>query len=165
MENEVFCDMVVREASKRDIAAMASNHRKMFAEIWEQKGRYLEPARAVELESAYALKLADELEMANCKAWVVEDKGAIVASGAISIVSFVPNPIDLSPRVAYLHSMFTEKSHRGHKCAERIVGKMIDYCKSQGIRRIMLNASDAGRPVYQKLGFHDLTDMMRLLVS
>ena len=62
-------------------------------------------------------KLETELESEICKAWIIEDEGKIIASGAVTFVSFVPNPSDLSPRVAYLHSMYTEKSHRNKKCA------------------------------------------------
>ena len=164
-EDFPFFDMVVREASKSDIPKLALYHRKMFEEIWALKGDCLDPARAVEVESAYALKLANEMETATCRAWVIEDRGEIVASGAISIVSFVPNPVDLSPKVAYLHSMYTEKTHRSRKCAEHLVRKIIEQCKVIGIRRIMLSASDAGKPVYQKMGFDSMADMMKLFVS
>ena len=45
--------MNVQDASLDDIAILAIHHRKMFKEIWEQKGLRIETAIAKELESAY----------------------------------------------------------------------------------------------------------------
>ena len=157
--------MLLREASSGDIAILAMHHRKMFEEIWEQKGEPLGITRADEIENAYTKKLDLELGSGICKAWVIEDEGKIVSSGAITFVSFVPNPSDLSSRVGYLHSMYTEKSGRNKKCAQRIILKAISHCKAQGIMRIILNASDAGQPVYQKMGFRSAPDILRLYLE
>lgn len=154
----------IREASENDISFMATHHKEMFKEIWEQKGEHLDTERASEVENAYAHKLAMEMGGGICKAWVVEDEGRIISSGAITFISLAPNPSDLSSKVAYLHSMYTEKSHRNRKHAQRIVNTMIEYCRANGIKRILLNASDAGKPVYQKIGFRSAPDTMRLLV-
>lgn len=157
--------MRIREASSGDISIMAAHHGKMFIEIWEQKGEHLQTTRIAEIEKAYTRKLATEMENGTCKAWVIEDKGKIVSSGAITFVSFVPNPLDLSSKVAYLHSMYTERSHRNKKCAQRIIQSAITYCSSNGIKRVLLNASDAGQPVYHKIGFRSAPDTMRLLIE
>lgn len=159
------CEPAVREASPRDIPVLAAHHSRMFAEIWQQNGESLDPRRAVALEEAYAAKLAADLATGICRAWVIEDRGGIVASGAISIASLVPTPADLSPKVAYLHSIYTEKPYRGRKYAQAIVLTILEFCRVYGIRRLMLNASDAGRSVYEKLGFRPVADMMRLAIT
>jgi GNAT superfamily N-acetyltransferase len=157
--------MHLREASSGDIPIMAKHHRKMFEEICERKGERLDPVRALELEKSYARKLGGELISGTCKAWIIEDGGNIISSGGFTIISLVPNPSDVSCKVGYLHSMFTERSHRNRKCAGRILGKVIEYCKSAGIKRILLNASEAGQPIYQKMGFRPALDMMRLIIE
>ncbi|EFK09939.1 acetyltransferase, GNAT family [delta proteobacterium NaphS2] len=134
-------------------------------EIWEKKGDYLDPKRSNEIERAYIAKLEIEMKNGNCIAWVIEDKESVVASGAVTFISLVPNPSDLSSKVAYLHSMYTEKSYRNKKCAQQIIQKAIGLCASQGVKRIMLNASDAGQPVYQKIGFRSAPDTMRLFIA
>ena len=164
LESQI-CEMHLREASGTDISVMAAHHRKMFEEIWERKGEHLDILKAGEIENAYAQKLKTEMESGICKAWVIEEKGRIVSSGAITLVSFVPNPSDLSSQIAYLHSMYTEKSHRNKKCAQRIIHNVIKHCNSNGIKRILLNASDEGRPVYQKIGFRSAPDTMRLFIE
>lgn len=153
------------QASKHDFPALATHHRKMFEEIWENSGRHLETEKADKIQNSYTLKLEVEFEQGICKAWVTEEKERIISSGAITIVSLVPNPFDLSWNVAYLHSMYTEKPHRNKKCAQGIISAIISYCKSNGIRRIILNSSDEGQPVYQKFGFRSTPDTMRLFIE
>jgi len=89
----------------------------------------------------------------------------IVASGAITIVSLVPTPNDFSSKVAYLHSIYTERAFRGKSFANRIVREALEYCRANGIKRVFLNASDAGRPIYERIGFSSSSDMMRIFVE
>ncbi|MBU1053306.1 MAG: GNAT family N-acetyltransferase [Proteobacteria bacterium] len=137
----------------------------MFEEIWEQKGLKIEIAKTKELESAYADKIIKQIPEGVCKAWVIKNDDEIIASGAITVLSFVPVPSDLSHNIAYLHSMYTEKSHRQNKCAQMIVDRAIQYCKKNGIRRVILNASDAGKPIYEKAGFISSPETMRLFIK
>lgn len=155
----------IREATVSDISLLAIHHRKMFEEIWENKGEDLDSSRFVEIETSYIKKLQSQLQDGSCKAWVIEDEQRIIASGAISIVSFVPTPQDLSSNVAYLHSMYTEKDQRNNHCAKRIIEQALRYCKAHGIKRIILNASEAGRPIYERIGFRSAPETMRLLLE
>ena len=116
-----MAEVHLSEASRDDIPIMAKHHRKMFEEIWERKGEHLNQARALELEKSYAQKLETELMSGTCKAWIIEDGGNIVSSGGVTFISLVPNPSDVSSKVAYIHSMYTERSHRNMKCAQRIL--------------------------------------------
>lgn len=155
----------VREATAGDISVMASHHRRMFEEIWAQKGGSLASDRAEALEQAYGAKLERGMAAGDCRGWVIEACGEVVASGAVSVADLIPTPADLSPKVAYLHSIYTEKSHRGRQCAQRIVETIIEFCRAHGIRRFILNASDAGRPIYERIGFRPAADMMRLIIE
>lgn len=155
----------LREAAEQDIPQMAIHHRLMFEEIWEKRGEQIETCAGREIERAYSSKLSAELPTGSCKAWLIERGNQIVASGAISVVSFVPTPMDFSSRVAYLHSMYTEAGERGKNYASRIVKAALEYCKTNGIKRVILNASEAGRPIYEKIGFASSPEMMRIFVG
>jgi len=158
-------EVVLRDAAERDIPRLGIHHRKMFEEIWERKGENIDISICKGIGKAYRQKLKQELIKGPCKAWVIENEDRIVASGAITIVSFVPTPNDLSSRVAYLHSMYTEKEYRNNNFANRIIEKAIQYCKDHGIKRFFLNASEAGRPIYEKIGFHSAPEIMRLIIE
>lgn len=157
--------MIIREANMGDIPLLARHHRQMFEEIWSSKGGRLQAEAGDDLQAAYATKLADELPSGNCKTWIIEHDGKVVASGGISILNMVPTPQDISSRVAYLHSMYTASEHRKAGCASRIIREAIAYCREHGINRIFLNASDAGRPVYETLGFQTSPETMRIHLS
>ena len=152
-------------ASSKDARQLAVHHRKMFEEIWIAKGLTLERSKADKLEKAYQEKLEKQIPEGTCIAWKIEKKGEMIASGAVSIIPLVPVPFDLDLRVAYLHSIYTEKGHRRQHCARQIVDTAIQYCKANNIKRIRLNASDAGRSIYEKTGFATESDAMRLFVE
>jgi GNAT superfamily N-acetyltransferase len=157
--------MIVQDAAMDDVRILAAHHRKMFEEIWELKGLEIDIDQAKKLESAYLDKITKQIPKEVCKAWVIKNGDVIIASGAITIISFVPVPSDLSPDVAYLHSIYTEKTHRHKKCAQKIVNRAIEYCRENGINRVFLNASDAGKPVYEKAGFASSPETMRLFIK
>jgi len=158
-------EMPIREATENDITQLGIHHRKMFEEIWEKKGERIDNSICEEIEKAYAQKLKQELIDGVCKAWVIENDNKIIASGAITIVSFVPTPNDLTSSVAYLHSMYTEEGYRNRSFANLIIKKSIQYCKEIGIKRVFLNASEAGRPIYEKVGFRPAPETMRLFIE
>jgi GNAT superfamily N-acetyltransferase len=96
---------------------------------------------------------------------VIENGDQIVASGGITIVSFVPTPNDLNSRVAYLHSMYSEKAYRNKNFANRIVKEALQYCKANEIKRVILTASQAGKPIYEKIGFASSPETMRIFIE
>ena len=157
--------MNLQDATTEDIRILAIHHRKMFEEIWEQKGQKIEKVRAEEIEAAYYEKIEKQIPEGTCIAWVVKNDNQIIASGAITIVSFVPVPNDTNHNIAYLHSMYTEKGYRNQKYAQKIVDRAIHYCQKNEISRIVLNASDAGKPIYEKSGFVSSPETMRLFIK
>ena len=153
---------MIRQASEHDIPQLSVHHRKMFEEIWEKKGLHIDNAAGSEMEQAYSRKLSAELPAGSCKSWLIEQGAQVVASGAITIVSFVPTPNDLSSKTAYMHSIYTEPGSRGQNLASRIVLTALEYCKANGIRRVLLSASNAGKPIYERIGFVSSPEMMRI---
>lgn len=137
----------------------------MFEEIWANRGEKISRVLSKGIEKPYVLMFRQQLPDGSCNAWVIEDTGRVIASGAVSFVNYVPTPLDPSCTIAYLHSMYTEKGRRNSQCAARIVRQVLDCCRARGIKRVILNASGTGRPVNEKIGFSRATDMMRLVLE
>lgn len=148
------------QATTSDIPILVNHHRWMFEEIWTFRKWELSKQKLEDMDEAYRLKLESDLDCGICKAWLIKGKEKVLASGAISVASFVPLPTDSSCNVAYLHSIYTEIDHRGKGLAGKIVTAAIDYCKEQGVNRIFLHASEAGRRVYEKIGFQSANNVM-----
>ncbi|MDA8137233.1 MAG: GNAT family N-acetyltransferase [Desulfobacteraceae bacterium] len=155
----------IRPANLEEIPILARHHRRMFEDMWQQKNDRLEPSLARQLESAYQRKLEQQIPEGIYRSWVAEENGGILASGAVTVVSHLPVPIDLNPWMAYIHTIFTEREHRGRGCARRIIEAIIEDCKGRGIRGVILNASAEGRPIYEQIGFQPALDMMRLWIE
>jgi GNAT superfamily N-acetyltransferase len=162
-------DLTVREepririATQDDIPLLARHHRMMFEEIWEQGSKPFDPQAMSVLEQEYTAKLSSEFTSGSCRAWVVQESDRIVSSGAVSIVPYVPTPLDPQIPIAFLHSIYTEKEFRHQHHARRITEEASEYCRNRGIKRLYLFASDAGRPLYASLGFTPVPNMMLLL--
>jgi predicted acetyltransferase len=156
---------LLREAIERDIPQLGIHHRKMVEEIWEKKHKSIDMSIGKKLEIAYVQKLKQELVNGVCKVWVIETEGKIIASGAITIFRYVPTPDNIAGSLAYFHSVYTEMEHRNNGYASSIIAKATQYCIDNEIKRIMLNASEAGRPIYEKYGFQSAPEAMRLVIE
>jgi GNAT superfamily N-acetyltransferase len=154
----------LRQAAREDIPILATHHRLMFEEILDERGGDRDSARLEEVAESYARKLKTQLLDGSCTVWVVEKGQKIVASGGVTIITTVPVPSDPSSQIAYIHSLYTDGPYRKQGLAYRIVKAVLSYCRSIGIRRVILNASHAGKPLYKKLGFEPADNAMRLWI-
>ena len=174
-----------RKATTADAPLLAAHHRKMFEEMRETdedntprdtccgpgstcQGFPLpladSPARPGpdfdRLEQAMHDKLTQQLADGSCTAWIAFQGRDPVASGALTILSTVPVPEDPNPETGFLHSVFTEKSARRQGIGATILDYLLAHCRGRGIRRVQLNASEAGRGLYGKKGFQALEQVM-----
>lgn len=56
-------------------------------------------------------------------------------------------------------NVYTEPAQRGQGLARRLVAMALDYCRAEGIPMAALHASDAGRPIYEAMGFSETGEM------
>ncbi|MBU3916339.1 GNAT family N-acetyltransferase [bacterium] len=153
------------EASIDDIPTLVLHHRRMFEEIWRIRKLELDEQKLKDMDDAYSNKLNEEIITGTCKAWIAKIEDKITTSGAVSIISMVPNPSDSSYKVAYMHSIFTVNEFRNRGIAELVVKRMLVYCKSRNINRVILVASEAGRSIYEKIGFKNNENSMSINVN
>jgi ribosomal protein S18 acetylase RimI-like enzyme len=95
--------------------------------------------------------------------FAVEDDTVLSAAG-MYIMDFPPGPLTFHDKSAYLLNVYTFPEYRGRGLAKQLVQYLIDEAQKRGIRRILLHASDAGRPLYEAMGF-TITNEMRLLLD
>ncbi len=56
-------------------------------------------------------------------------------------------------------NVYTEPPWRGRGIARALMTMLMSWAAAQGYDRVILHASDAGRPLYQSLGFVDSNEM------
>ena len=156
----------LREADERDITVLVEHRWRMAEAIMRERGAAFDAMQAEARKAVYVEYLRRRLADGTVKAWVVEEgatTGTIVASGAVSFLPWVPSWRDSEqPLVGFVHSVFTDEKYRRRGCARQIMAAAIACCRSRGCIHAMLGASDAGRPLYESLGFVPATTMMRL---
>jgi GNAT superfamily N-acetyltransferase len=107
-----------------------------------------------EVDRAFRAWLADMMPAGVYHGWVVvADDREIVAGGAITILPWPPGPQSLLGRVAFAYNVYTEPAHRGFGLARTVMGEVHAWCRKNGVKTIMLNASAAGQPLYESLGY------------
>jgi len=63
---------------------------------------------------------------------------------------------------ATLAGIYVVPGHRRRGIAREVTLQAIEWCKQRGCVYIRLQASDAGRPLYESLGFRTFREMMKL---
>jgi len=154
----------LREATLSDIPVLVNHRHRMFEDMHAPRGIYHAAADLDGMDAAYAQQIQAQLADGSIRAWVIEADGRVVAGSAVLFRDWLPRPSDLTCRLAYLHSVYTEPEHRRRGLARRIVEAAIEACRAQGLRRLMLHASEEGRPLYESLGFLP-TNEMRLALD
>ncbi len=81
------------------------------------------------------------------------DEGQVAGSGCIWIREQPPLPFSQFVEVPYLMSLYTEREFRSRGVARIILKTSIAWCREKGYDRVNLDASEAGRSLYETLGF------------
>ena len=88
-----------------------------------------------------------------------DEQGRVVAGGGVILVAYQPHPLGPQPRRPFVVNMYTEPERRGQGLARRLMARMIAWSREEGYVALFLHASDAGRPLYEELGFKPTNEM------
>jgi len=79
-----------------------------------------------------------------------------VAGSAMACLLRSPYPEVIKPTIrkrGYIWSVYTAPSYRGRGIGTALTERAIQHLKALGCTHVVLHASDAGAPMYEKLGF------------
>jgi len=153
-------EYLIREAKLDDIPVLVCQRRLMWIEVAGVKDQGALEA----MDAAYQRHMEKALPTGTFKAWLAETKkGEIVAGGGISVYEQPPRPQDSTLRYVYMHSVYTEPSHRSRGLARAIMNIMIQWCRENSFKTLTLHAVDASRSLYESLGFTPTTEMRMFL--
>lgn len=95
-------------------------------------------------------------------AYLVFDKDRFVGAGGVSFFQVMPTYHNPSGNKAYIMNMYTNPEYRRRGIAYKMLDMLIRDTKSRGITAISLEATDMGRPLYEKYGFIKMNHEMEL---
>jgi GNAT superfamily N-acetyltransferase len=149
-----------RTATTDDCAVILHHRRSMFEDMQEGTAEDLD--RMIEATAPW---LAQALADGSYRGWLAHDaQGRVVAGGGILASSWPAGPRDPLTRRAIILNVYTEPEARRQGIASRLMLLMIQWLKDQGFSSVALHASDAGRHLYETLGFQP-TNEMRLTIK
>lgn len=150
-------DYRVRVATNADADAIVRHRLDMFAEMGIQMDAAL-------IARAFRNWLDHAMPSGLYRGWVVETAAAeVVAGGGITVLPWPPGPRYSGDRLAFVYNVYTEPAHRRQGLARMVMEAIHAWCRAAGISSLALNASDAGRPLYEALGYRVSHSPMMLL--
>jgi len=87
--------------------------------------------------------------------------GEIIGCGGVCLYYEMPSPDNPSGGCAYLMNIYTCPEFRGQGVGGEIVKWLIFQAKQRGAAKIYLETSVSGRPLYQEIGFFDMSGYMQ----
>lgn len=100
------------------------------------------------------------LENDTHAAYLVYDGDKVIGAGGISFYEVMPTFHNTSGKKAYIMNMYTNPAYRRKGIAGRTLSLLLKEAEDRGISQITLEATQAGRPLYQKYGFVQMQDEM-----
>ena len=116
---------------------------------------------AVEKESYAYYKRA--LETGEHIAYLVYDNEDFIGAGGVSFYQVMPTYHNSTGKKAYIMNMYTAPEYRRQGIAFHTLDLLVNDVKEQGLSQIALEATDMGRPLYERYGFVNMEDEMELV--
>ena len=91
------------------------------------------------------------------------DGGEPVGCATLCYMTWLPSLRHPTGQRAHLMNVYTAPEYRRQGVAREMVTALIDEAKRRGVTEISLDATEAGRPLYEALGFRANDEGMTLL--
>jgi GNAT superfamily N-acetyltransferase len=151
----------IRPATPDDAAVIAGHRVAMFRDMGEVPTDALATQLLAESTTALAVWLRDQSYIG----WLaVDDAGAVIAGAGVHIKPQLPRISHDGARVVTAPmplavNVYTQPEWRGQGIARALMKILMQRAKGLGTDRLVLHASDAGRPLYLSLGFEATNEM------
>ena len=144
----------IRRATADD-AALLAEHR---ARVWREVGDWDDESMAAQVP-IWTAWLHDAVESGTYVAFVAEERGEAIASGALLIHVAIPRPRAASDREGRVQSVYVVPDARRRGVGRALMDRIVEYARATALIRLTLHPSDEARPLYVALGFSALDEM------
>lgn len=133
----------------------------MFLEM-----RSADEAALDEMSGRFAPWVKEKIARDEYLSWfAIAEDGSVAAGAGMWLMEWPPHYLGRSPRRGYLMNVYTEERFRRLGLAKHLVETAMEWCRSNGVDVMALHASDAGRPMYEAMGFKATNELRTLLRS
>ena len=103
------------------------------------------------------------LESGEHIAYLVYDNGKFIGAGGLSFYQVMPTYHNPTGKKAYIMNMYTASEYRRQGIAFHTLDLLVNDAREQGVSQRAVEATDMGRPLYEKYGFVKMEDEMELV--
>lgn len=147
----------IRPATIADIPHIVAHREQMFRDMGIA-------AEFDDMRTAFELWLRHAIPSKTYLGWIAIAASGDVAGGAgLIVIPWPPGPTTMDPRCGFVFNVYTHASHRKQGLARRMMDALHEWCRAEGIERVVLNASSFGHALYKSMGYVVTEEpMMRL---
>jgi GNAT superfamily N-acetyltransferase len=150
---------MIRPATPADAETIAAHRRAMFYEMGYQDAAALDA-----MVAAFLPWVRQRLATAEYLAWLaVAPDNTIVAGLGLWLMDWPPHMIGPGAPRGNILNVYTEPAFRRQGIARRLMTVALDWCRANGVRAVILHASQDGQKLYEELGFKPTNEMRILL--
>jgi GNAT superfamily N-acetyltransferase len=148
----------IRPGTAEDSGIIVAHRRAMFFD-----GGFRDVRALDEMSAAFVPWLRRKMADGEYLAWfAIAADGSVAAGAGLWLMDWPPHMIGPGRRRGNIVNVYTEPGSRRMGLARRLMETALDWCRSNGVRAVILHASDEGRPLYEKMGF-TATNEMRIV--
>ena len=145
----------IRRATIDDANLITAHRHVMFAD-----NHFASEDHLAQMDAAFDPWVRARLADGRYIGLLVEEDGRVLAGAGILFHDFAPHWMDFEPTRAYLLNFYTAPESRGRGYANELLRAAVDECRARRVALVTLHASKFGRPIYEKFGFKQSTEMM-----
>lgn len=98
-------------------------------------------------------------------AYLVFEEEKFIGAGGISYYTVMPTYHNPTGKKAYVMNMYTDPNYRRKGIASHTLDLLIQDAKEKEIQMVSLEATEMGKPLYEKYGFTKMKDEMEYTIS
>lgn len=151
-------DLIYKRATLEDINTLVETR----IEVLRAANKLCADTDMGEVERQSYLYYQKALSDGSHIAYLVFDESGCIGTGGVSFFLVMPTYHNPSGKKAYIMNMYTNPKYRRKGIAYKTLDMLIKEIKSKGISSISLEATDMGRPLYEKYGFVKMNSEMEL---
>nr|WP_300209130.1 GNAT family N-acetyltransferase [uncultured Anaerostipes sp.] len=139
------------EVLRLDEKAVADFER-LRVELFEELGEISKETDVSELKSATEQYYLSHINR-DLFSWGIYQEEKLVAIGSLCLFTRIPYSGNLSGLEGYILNIYTSDGYRKCGFANKILDTIIEFSERNNIKRLWLNSSEQGKPLYIKKGF------------
>lgn len=152
-------EFLIRQGTLEDVETVVAHRRAMFLAMGYRDDDVMQ-----QMLDRFWPWLARKMKSGEYLAWfAVDEHGAIAAGLGMWLMDWPPHMIGPGPWRANILNVYTRPESRRKGLARMLVEHALKWCRANGISTVILHASDAGRPLYQSMGFQPTSEMRIVL--